>query len=144
MKSQKKAGKSKKHKRCDNESNDSSNSKWETGYGDTGFSVDKHLKLDKPLALSTINLSTKPRPIKVAATAPSEISRADEIAIETAKTGKATAVVALMSIFSKKRCKLRSANLGNKEPSCQMAESANFPEENSCGPRKLSPKTRKG
>ncbi len=63
---------------------------------DTGLSVDKCLKLDKPLG--TIYLSTGPRPIKVANTAPSETTRADEIAIETAKTGKVTAVAAVMSM----------------------------------------------
>jgi hypothetical protein len=31
--------------------------------------------------------------------------KSDEIAIETAKTGKVTVVVAVMSIFSEKRCK---------------------------------------
>jgi hypothetical protein len=65
-----------------------------------GFNVDKHLKLDKPLG--TIYSSTEPHLIKVANTALSEITRADEIAIETAKTSKVTAVVAVMSIFSKK------------------------------------------
>ncbi len=54
-----------------------------------GFSVDKHLKIDKPLG--TIYLSTEPHPIKVTNTAPSETMRTDEIAIETAKTGKVTA-----------------------------------------------------
>jgi hypothetical protein len=43
VKSQKKAGKSKKHKRRNNDSSDSSDS---AGYGNTGFSVDKHLKTD--------------------------------------------------------------------------------------------------
>ncbi len=57
-------------------------------------------KIDEPL--STIYSSHKPRPIKVANTALSETTKADEIAIETAKTGKVTAVVAVMSIFSKK------------------------------------------
>jgi hypothetical protein len=71
-----------------------------------GFSVDKCLKLDK--LLGTIYSSTKPRLIKVANTAPSETTRADKIAIETTKTGKVTAVVVVMSIFSKKRCKSRS------------------------------------
>jgi hypothetical protein len=47
-------------------------------------------------------LSTEPHPIKVTNTAPSETTRADEIAIKTAETGKVTAVVAMMSIFSKK------------------------------------------
>jgi hypothetical protein len=58
---------------------------------------------------------------------------ADEIASETSKTGKVTAVVAVMSIFSKKSCKLQSANLGNKKPSRQKAERANFTEENTHG-----------
>jgi hypothetical protein len=89
-------------------------------------------------------LSTEPRPIKVANTAPSETARANEIAIETAKTGKVTAVVAVMSIFSKKRCDLRSANCRNEKPSCQMEESANFLEENSCGLRNLSQKLKTG
>jgi hypothetical protein len=53
-----------------------------------------------------------------------------KIAKETPKTGKVTAVVAVMSIFKRKRCKLRSANLGNEKPSRQKAEGANFPEEN--------------
>jgi hypothetical protein len=77
-------------------------------------------------------LSFKPCPIKVVDTAFSETTKADEIAIETAKTGKVTAVVAVMSIFSRKGCKLRSADLGNKKPSCQKAERANFPEVNTC------------
>jgi hypothetical protein len=49
-----------------------------------------------------------------------------------------------MSIFSKKRCKLQSANHRNEKPSCQKAESANFPEENSRRLRSLSQKSRKG
>jgi hypothetical protein len=60
------------------------------------------------------------------------------------KTGKVTAVVAVVSIFSKKRCKLRSANLGNERPSCQKAERADFPEENTRELRSLSQKLRKG
>ncbi len=47
-------------------------------------------------------MSTEPLPIKVTNTAPSETTRADEIAIETAKTGKVTAVISVMSMFSKK------------------------------------------
>jgi hypothetical protein len=43
-------------------------------------------------------LSTESGPIKVADTVPSNNMGADEIAIETAKTGKVTAVVAVMSI----------------------------------------------
>jgi hypothetical protein len=70
--------------------------------------------------------------------------RADEIAIETAKTGKVTAMVAVMSMFSEKRCKLRSAYCGNEKPSCQKAERANFPQKKSLGLRNLSQKSRKG
>jgi hypothetical protein len=107
-----------------------------------GFSVDKHLKIDEPLG--TIYSSHKPQPIKVADTALSDTTKADEIAIKTAKTGKVTAVVVVMSIFSKKRCKLRSANLRNEKPSCQKAERADFLEKNSRRLRSLSQKSRKG
>jgi hypothetical protein len=107
-----------------------------------GLDVDKHLKIDEPL--STIYSSHKPHPIKAANTALSETMRADEIAIKTAKTGKVTPVVAIMSIFSRKRCKLRSANLGNEKPSCQKVERANFPEENTRRSRSPSQKLRKG
>jgi hypothetical protein len=48
-----------------------------------GFSVDKRLKIDKPLG--TIYLSHKPHPLKVANTAPSETTKADQIEIGTAK-----------------------------------------------------------
>jgi hypothetical protein len=89
-----------------------------------GFSVDKRLKLGKPLG--TVYLSSKPQLIKVTNTAPSETMRADEIAIETAKTGEVTAVVAVISIFSKKRCNFGSANLRNEEHSCQKAQSDDF------------------
>ncbi len=142
VKSQKKAGKSKKRKKRDCNSSDSSDSEQETGYGDTELYVDKHLKIDKPL--KPIYLSHKPRPIKVINTAPSETTKADEIASETTKTGKVTAVVKVMSIFSRKRCKLRSANLGNERPSCQKLERANFPEKNTRGSRSPSQKLRKG
>jgi hypothetical protein len=47
-------------------------------------------------------LSHNPRPIKVVNTALSETTKADEIVSETAKTGKVTAEVAVMSIFKKK------------------------------------------
>ena len=83
VKTQKNAGKSKKCKKCDYDSSDSSDSEQETGYGNTGFSVDKCLKIDEPL--ETVYLSHKPRPIKVDNTAHSETMKADEIAIKTAK-----------------------------------------------------------
>ncbi len=77
-------------------------------------------------------------------TAFSETTKADQIAIKTAKIGKVNAVVAVMSIFSRQRCKLRIANLGNERPSCQKAERADFPEGNTRGSRSLSQKSRKG
>jgi hypothetical protein len=107
-----------------------------------GLDVDKCLKIDDPLC--TIYSSHKPRLIKVANTALSETTKADEIAIETAKTSKVTAVVKVMSIFSRKRCKLQSANLKNEKPSCQKVERANFLEENTRGSRSPSQKSRKG
>jgi hypothetical protein len=69
--------------------------------------------------------------------------KADEIPSKIAKTGKVTAVVAVMSIFKKKICKLQSANLRNERPSCQKAEKANFPEENTRGLISPSQKSRK-
>ncbi len=55
-----------------------------------------------------------------------------------------TAVVTVMSIFSRKRCKLQSANLRNERPPCQKAERANIPEENTRGSRSPSQNSRKG
>ncbi len=89
-------------------------------------------------------MSHKPRPIRVVDTALSETTKADEIVSKTAKTGKVTAVVAVMSIFKKKRCELRSANLRNERPSCQKAERADFLEKNTRRSRSLSQKSRKG
>ncbi len=142
VKSKKKAGKSQKCKKRDYDSSDSSDSEQETGYGDMGLDVDMRLKIDEPL--ETIYSSCKPRPIKVVDTALSETMKVDEIMSETAKTGKVTAVVAVMRVFSSKRCKLRSANLGNERPSCQKAERADIPEENTRRSRSLSQKSRKG
>jgi hypothetical protein len=47
-------------------------------------------------------LSHKPRPIKVVNIAHSLATKADEIAKETAETGKVTAVAAVMSILREK------------------------------------------
>jgi hypothetical protein len=49
-----------------------------------------------------------------------------------------------MSIFSRKRCKFWSAYHGNERPSCQKAERADIPEENTRGSRSLSQNSRKG
>jgi hypothetical protein len=58
--------------------------------------------------------------------APGKTMRADEITIETAKTGKVTAAVAVMSIFYKRKCKSWSANPGNEKSSHQKAEISKF------------------
>jgi hypothetical protein len=55
-----------------------------------------------------------------------------------------TAVVVIMSIFRRKKCKLWSVNFGNEKPSRQEVERANFPEENICGSRSPSQKSREG
>ncbi len=89
-------------------------------------------------------MSHKPRLIKVVDTALSVATKADEIAKDTAETGKVTAVVAVMIIFKRKKCKLRSASLGNDRPSCQKAERANFLQENTRGSQNFSQKSRKG
>ncbi len=70
-------------------------------------------------------------------------TRDDDIAIKTTQTSKVTAVVTVMIIFSKKRCNPKNSKPRDEKPSCQKAESANFPEENSRGPRILSQKMRK-
>jgi hypothetical protein len=106
------------------------------------LSVDKHLKWDK--SLGSVYLSTEAHLIEVVDTAPSKSMRTDEIAIETAKIGKLTAVIAVMSILCRKRCNLWCANLGNGKPSHQKAESDNVPVEKSRKPRNLFQKTRKG
>jgi hypothetical protein len=69
------------------------------------------------MPLGTAYSSTDPCLIKVATTAPSDTTRADGIAIKTAKTGKVTAVVAVMSIFSTKRCNWWNAKSGDEKPS---------------------------
>jgi hypothetical protein len=54
-------------------------------------------------------MSTEPRLIKVTRTATETIS-ADQKAIESAKTGKVTAVVAVMCLNGKTKVNLRSTN----------------------------------
>jgi hypothetical protein len=89
-------------------------------------------------------VSHKPRPIKVVDTALSKATKADEIGKETAETGKVLPVVAVMSIFKRKRCKLRSASLRNERPSRQKAERAIFLQENTRGSQNLSQNLKKG
>jgi hypothetical protein len=66
--------------------------------------VDKHLKLDEPF-LSDFK-STQPRPIKVMDQIPISSTRADEKALEIAKTGKVTTVVAVMHLYGNTKSNL--------------------------------------
>jgi hypothetical protein len=52
-------------------------------------------------------MSIDSQPTKVINTAPSNTTRAYEMANKTAKTGKVAAVVTVMSILHRKKCKLR-------------------------------------
>ena len=68
--------------------------------------IDKRPKLEQP------NLdSTDTRPIKATKLA-LDITRANEIAIETSKTGKVTAVVAILKVFGDNLNNSRNANPG--------------------------------
>jgi hypothetical protein len=62
-----------------------------------GLDVDKSLKIDEPS--ETIYLSHKPHLIKAINTTLSESTKADEIASETAKTRKVTAVVTVRGLL---------------------------------------------
>ena len=67
-----------------------------------GLGRDKRLKLDKPS--SDLFLSaTATHPIKVAETAPSDVSdtRGDVNELKSLETGRVTAVAAVMTIFKK-------------------------------------------
>jgi hypothetical protein len=61
-----------------------------------GLQVDKHLKLDQPMGIDL--KSTDTRPIKATKLA-LDVIRANEITIENSKTGKVTAVVAILKVF---------------------------------------------
>jgi hypothetical protein len=73
-----------------------------------GSLVDKRLKLEQP------NLeSIDTRPIKATKLAV-DVSNANKIAIETSKTDKVTAVVALLNVFGNKPNNSQNANLETK------------------------------
>jgi hypothetical protein len=63
-------------------------------------------------------MSTDSCPIRVVNAAPSHTKRADEVANENANIGKETAVIAVMSIICRKKCKSWSAAIEQaaKEP----------------------------
>jgi hypothetical protein len=66
--------------------------------------VDKHLKLDEPF-LSDLK-SIKPHPIKVTDQIPNSNDKANKKADKIAKTGKVTAVVTVMHLYSDSKSKL--------------------------------------
>jgi hypothetical protein len=107
-----------------------------------GLSVDKCLQLNRHIG--TVYISTDSRLIKVVNTAPRKTMKADDIANETAKTGKVTVDVSVMGFYCRKKCNSWSANPGNNKPSYHKAESGEFLEGNSYKPRDLSQKMRKG
>ena len=85
---------------------------WDNSSSDSNrLHVDKHLKLDEPLALNL--MSTEPRPIKVTSSAAKTIS-SEEKTIENAKTGKVTAGVAVMYLNGKSKVNLYVVNLQKK------------------------------
>ncbi len=104
----KKAMKGKKRKRnhaYDSSSN--SNSKQGIKSRDMELVVDKHLKLDKPFM--SVLQSTQPQPHLIKVTdSISNSERADVKALENAKMGKATVVVAVMHLYG--NTKSRSIN----------------------------------
>ncbi len=105
----KKAMKDKKRKRkraYDSFSSDT-DSKQEIGSRDMELVVDKRLKLDKPF-MSDLQ-STQPRPIKVTDSV-LDSARADVNALENAKTGKVTAVVAVMHLYGNTKSRSIHAN----------------------------------
>jgi hypothetical protein len=85
-----------------------------------GFRVDKRLKLDKPRSHNY--MSSETRPIKVTNLDPENI-RANEIAIENSKTGKVTAVVAVIYLCRDKLCNSRSAKREPLAKNCQKSAS---------------------
>jgi hypothetical protein len=73
--------------------------------------VDKRLKLDEPFLSDS--KSTEPRPIKVTDQNPISDNRADEKALEIAKTGKVTMVIAVMHLYGDTESNLITASVKN-------------------------------
>ena len=71
--------------------------------------MEKRRKLDKPLGIDL--LTTDTRPIKATKLA-IDTNRAKEIAIENYKTGKVTAVAAILKVFGEILNNSRSTNTG--------------------------------
>jgi hypothetical protein len=71
-----------------------------------GNSLDKRLKLEQPSGIDLVYTDT--RPIKATKLALDTI-KANEIAIENSKTGKVTAVIAILKVFGDKISNSRNA-----------------------------------
>jgi len=79
------------------------------GSSSTSGPVDKHLKIEQPLGIHLE--STDTRPIKATKLALDTI-RANEIAIENSKTGKVTAIVAILKVSGDNTRNSRNTNPG--------------------------------
>ena len=95
LKKTKKQGKKNARDSLDSDS-DSDQDSWSGG---TGSQVDKRLKLEQPMGFDL--KSTDTHPIKATKLA-LDVIRANKIAIENSKTGKVTAVVAILQVFGDK------------------------------------------
>jgi hypothetical protein len=98
-------------KRVRDSSSDSSDSKLDNGYSSLSTHLDERFKLGKPLGINYTSSNT--RPIKAPRTA-LEIIKANEKSIENSKTGKVSAVVAIIKIFSKNFSNSRNPNSRRK------------------------------
>ena len=101
--------KSKRHskKRARESLDNDSNDDLDIGSSSTSGPVDKRLKLEQPPGIHLKPTDT--RPIKATKLALDTI-RANEITIENSKTGKVTAVVAILKVFGNNICNSRNAN----------------------------------
>ena len=93
------------HESSDNDSDDN----LDNGSSSTGSLVDKRIKLEQPSGVQLNSIDT--RPIKATKLALDTI-RANEIAIENSKTGKVTAVMAILLVFGDNTHNSRNANPG--------------------------------
>ena len=96
-------------KRARESSDNDSDDNLDNGSSSTGSLVDKRIKLEQPSGVQLNSIDT--RPIKATKLALDTI-RANEIAIENSKTGKVTAVMAILLVFGDNTHNSRNANLG--------------------------------
>jgi hypothetical protein len=96
-------------KRARESSDNDSDDNLDNGSSSTGSLVDKRIKLEQPSGVQLNSIDT--RPIKATKLALDTI-RANEIAIENSKTGKVTAVMAILLVFGDNTHNSRNANPG--------------------------------